>query len=144
MVVVQPGAEDSAEHLAGEVLRNERPIELANAGEAECDSGIDVRSGEIDDGVNGDSDSNPPAGGYDDPASIVPGISTGSLSLDLALGGRGIPRGRVVEIFGPESSGKTTLTLSVVASAQKEGGVAAFIDAEHALDPSWARRVGVN
>jgi len=80
----------------------------------------------------------------DDPASIVPGISTGSLSLDLALGGRGIPRGRVVEIFGPESSGKTTLTLSVVASAQKEGGVAAFIDAEHALDPSWARRVGVD
>jgi len=80
----------------------------------------------------------------DDPASLVPGISTGSLSLDLALGGRGVPRGRVVEIFGPESSGKTTLTLSVVASAQKAGGVAAFIDAEHALDPSWARRVGVN
>lgn len=80
----------------------------------------------------------------DDPASMVPGISTGSLSLDLALGGRGVPRGRVVEIFGPESSGKTTLTLSVVASAQKDGGVAAFIDAEHALDPSWARRVGVN
>lgn len=80
----------------------------------------------------------------DDPASMVPGISTGSLSLDLALGGRGVPRGRVVEIFGPESSGKTTLALSVVASAQKDGGVAAFIDAEHALDPSWARRVGVN
>jgi recombination protein RecA len=63
---------------------------------------------------------------------------------DLALGGRGIPRGRIVEIFGPESSGKTTLALHVVASAQKAGGVAAFIDAEHALDPSWARKLGVN
>jgi recombination protein RecA len=74
----------------------------------------------------------------------IPGISTGALSLDLALGGRGVPRGRVVEIFGPEASGKTTLALSVVAQAQKGGGVAAFIDAEHALDPSWARRLGVN
>ena len=74
----------------------------------------------------------------------IPGISTGALSLDLALGGRGIPRGRIVEIFGPESSGKTTLALTVVASAQKAGGVAAFIDAEHALDPSWARKLGVN
>lgn len=80
----------------------------------------------------------------DDPASLPPGISTGSISLDLALGGRGIPRGRVIEIFGPESSGKTTLALTVIAHAQKEGGVAAFIDAEHALDPSWARRLGVN
>jgi len=79
----------------------------------------------------------------------IPGISTGALSLDLALGGRGIPRGRIVEIFGPESSGKTTLALSVIASAQKAvgenlSGVAAFIDAEHALDPSWAKRIGVN
>jgi len=74
----------------------------------------------------------------------IPGISTGALSLDLALGGRGIPRGRIVEIFGPESSGKTTLALHVIASAQKTGGVAAFIDAEHALDPSWARKIGVN
>ncbi len=74
----------------------------------------------------------------------VDGISTGALSLDLALGGKGLPRGRVVEIYGPESSGKTTLTLHVVAEAQKAGGVAAFIDAEHALDPSWARRLGVN
>ncbi len=74
----------------------------------------------------------------------VPGISTGALSLDLALGGKGIPRGRIVEIFGPESSGKTTLALTVAAQAQKEGGVAAFIDAEHALDPSWARKIGVN
>ncbi len=80
----------------------------------------------------------------DDPSHVVPGISTGSISLDLALGGRGMPRGRVVEVFGPESSGKTTLTLHVIASAQKTGGVAAFIDAEHALDPSWARRLGVN
>jgi recombination protein RecA len=74
----------------------------------------------------------------------IPGISTGSLSLDLALGGKGIPRGRIVEIFGPESSGKTTLALTVAANAQKEGGVAAYIDAEHALDPSWARKIGVN
>ncbi len=80
----------------------------------------------------------------DDPSQLPPGISTGSISLDLALGGRGIPRGRVVEVFGPESSGKTTLTLHVIASAQADGGVAAFIDAEHALDPSWARRLGVN
>jgi recombination protein RecA len=74
----------------------------------------------------------------------IPGISTGALSLDLALGGKGIPRGRIVEIFGPESSGKTTLALTVAAHAQKAGGVAAFIDAEHALDPTWARRIGVN
>lgn len=80
----------------------------------------------------------------DDPANIPAGIGTGAISLDLALGGRGIPRGRIVEIFGPESSGKTTLTLHIIGAVQKEGGVAAFIDAEHALDPSWARRLGVN
>ncbi len=80
----------------------------------------------------------------DDPSQVPPGISTGSISLDLALGGRGVPRSRIVEIFGPESSGKTTLTLHIIASAQKAGGVAAFIDAEHALDPSWAKRLGVN
>jgi recombination protein RecA len=74
----------------------------------------------------------------------IPGISTGSISLDLALGGKGVPRGRIVEVFGPESSGKTTLALTIAAQAQKEGGVAAFIDAEHALDPSWARKIGVN
>jgi recombination protein RecA len=74
----------------------------------------------------------------------IPGISTGSISVDLALGGRGIPRGRIVEIFGPESSGKTTLALTVAANAQKDGGVAAVIDAEHALDPTWARKLGVN
>src|SRR5213595_3227678 len=73
----------------------------------------------------------------------IDGIPTGSLSLDIALGGCGIPRGRVLEIFGPESSGKTTLTLHIIASSQKTGGVAAFIDAEHALDPSWAKRLGV-
>ena len=72
------------------------------------------------------------------------GISTGCLSLDLALGGFGVPHGRIIEIFGPESSGKTTLTLHIVANAQKAGGVAAFIDAEHALDPSWAKRLGVD
>jgi len=80
----------------------------------------------------------------DDPSNLPAGITTGTISLDLALGGRGIPRGRVIEIFGPESSGKTTLALHCIASAQKADGVAAFIDAEHALDPSWARRLGVN
>ncbi|GAB6164233.1 recombinase RecA [Thermostilla marina] len=74
----------------------------------------------------------------------IEGIPTGSLSLDLALGGQGIPRGRIIEIFGPESSGKTTLALHVVAKAQEAGGIAAFIDAEHALDPSWAKRLGVD
>ena len=74
----------------------------------------------------------------------VPVISTGSLALDLALGVGGLPRARVVEIFGPESSGKTTLSLSVLAEAQRAGGVAAFIDAEHALDPTYARLLGVN
>jgi recombination protein RecA len=78
-----------------------------------------------------------------DQKSSIEGISTGSLSLDIALGGVGVPRGRVLEIFGPESSGKTTLTLHIIANAQKAGGVAAFIDAEHALDPSWAKRLGV-
>ncbi len=80
----------------------------------------------------------------DNSASGIAGISTGTLSLDLALGGRGFPRGRVIELFGPESSGKTTLALHVIASAQKNGGIAAFVDAEHALDPSWAKRLGVN
>jgi len=75
---------------------------------------------------------------------VAAGISTGALSLDLALGVGGVPRGRVVEIYGPESSGKTTLALTVVAHAQKGEGVAAFIDAEHALDPVYARKLGVN
>ncbi len=74
----------------------------------------------------------------------VPAIPTGAITLDIALGIGGVPRGRVVEIFGPESSGKTTLALSIVAQAQKAGGIAAFIDAEHALDPSYARKLGVN
>src|SRR6478735_1580651 len=71
-------------------------------------------------------------------------VSTGSLGLDLALGVGGLPRGRVVEIYGPESSGKTTLTLQVIAEMQKLGGTAAFIDAEHALDAQYARQLGVN
>ena len=74
----------------------------------------------------------------------VPVISTGSLSLDIALGVGGLPRGRVVEIYGPEASGKTTLSLQVVANAQKNGGIAAFIDAEHALDPAYAAKLGVD
>ncbi|MCX8124195.1 MAG: recombinase RecA [Spirochaetes bacterium] len=74
----------------------------------------------------------------------VPAISTGSLELDIALGIGGIPRGRITEIYGPESSGKTTLTLHVIAEAQKAGGIAAFVDAEHALDPVYAKKLGVN
>ncbi len=73
----------------------------------------------------------------------IPAISTGSLGLDIALGIGGLPRGRIVEIFGPESSGKTTLSLQVIAEAQKKGGVCAFIDAEHALDPEYAEKLGV-
>ncbi|MDO9393045.1 MAG: recombinase RecA, partial [Methylotenera sp.] len=74
----------------------------------------------------------------------IQAVSTGSLGLDIALGIGGLPRGRVIEIYGPESSGKTTLTLSVIAQMQKTGGVAAFIDAEHALDPQYAAKLGVN
>lgn len=74
----------------------------------------------------------------------IPVISTGSLALDIALGVGGLPRGRVVEVYGPESSGKTTLTLHVVAEAQKQGGTCAFIDAEHAMDPIYAKKLGVN
>ncbi|MFX5693075.1 ATPase domain-containing protein, partial [Acinetobacter baumannii] len=71
-------------------------------------------------------------------------ISTGSLGLDIALGIGGLPRGRVIEIYGPESSGKTTLALHTIAEGQKRGGTCAFIDAEHALDPVYARKLGVN
>jgi recombination protein RecA len=78
------------------------------------------------------------------PAENIQSIPTGSLSLDIALGIGGIPKGRVIEIFGPESSGKTTLTLQIVAQAQKRGGIAAFIDAEHALDLQYAKKIGVN
>src|SRR4029077_12744541 len=73
----------------------------------------------------------------------ISGIPTGSLSLDVALGGQGIPRGRIIEVFGPESSGKTTLALHVAAQAQKAGGIAAMIDAEHAFDPTWGKKLGV-
>jgi recombination protein RecA len=82
--------------------------------------------------------------GDEDKKVAVPVIPTGALTLDLALGVGGLPRGRVIEIFGPESSGKTTLVLHVIANAQKGGGLAAFIDAEHALDPGYARKIGVN
>ena len=80
----------------------------------------------------------------DQPLSFQKSISTGCLSLDVALGVGGVPRGRVIEIYGPESSGKTTLALHIIAEAQKSGGYAAFIDAEHALDPVWAEKLGVN
>jgi recombination protein RecA len=82
--------------------------------------------------------------GDDDRAKGIQAIPTGSLAIDVALGVGGVPRGRVVEIFGPESSGKTTLTLHIIAEAQKRGGAAAFIDAEHALDVNYARRLGVH
>src|SRR5213075_989648 len=74
----------------------------------------------------------------------IAAISTGSLSLDLALGVGGVPRGRMVEVFGPESSGKTTLVYEIIAQAQRSGGVCAFIDTEHAIDPAYARRIGVD
>ena len=82
--------------------------------------------------------------GVDGPADPVQAISTGSLALDLALGIGGVPRGRVVEIYGPEDSGKTTLALHIIAEAQQAGGIAAFVDAEHALDVTYARNLGVN
>jgi recombination protein RecA len=81
--------------------------------------------------------------GDDNPIQEIQGIPTGSISLDMALGGKGLPRARIVEIYGPESSGKTTLTLHVIANAQAENGICAFVDAEHALDPSYARKLGV-
>jgi len=80
----------------------------------------------------------------DNPQARIPSISTGSLGLDIALGIGGLPRGRIVEIYGPESSGKTTLTLQVIAEAQRNGGTCAFIDAEHALDPIYAQALGVD
>ena len=80
-----------------------------------------------------------------DQAQVVIGaVSTGSLSLDVALGVGGLPRGRIVEVFGPESSGKTTLVYHVIAEAQRRGGICAFIDAEHSMDPAYAKRIGVN
>jgi recombination protein RecA len=82
--------------------------------------------------------------GSDNPVAEIEATSTGSLGLDIALGIGGLPKGRVVEIYGPESSGKTTLTLHVVAEEQKKGGICAFVDAEHALDPGYARKLGVN
>src|SRR5580658_1419742 len=80
----------------------------------------------------------------ENPKEVVEATSTGSLGLDIALGVGGVPRGRIIEIFGPESSGKTTLTLHIVAEAQKKGGTCAFVDAEHALDPIYAKKLGVN
>ncbi len=82
--------------------------------------------------------------GGDNPVAEIEATSTGSLGLDIALGIGGLPKGRIIEIYGPESSGKTTLTLHVVAEEQKKGGVCAFVDAEHALDPLYARKLGVN
>jgi recombination protein RecA len=78
------------------------------------------------------------------PGAEIEATSTGSLGLDIALGIGGLPKGRIIEIYGPESSGKTTLTLHVVAEEQKKGGVCAFVDAEHALDPQYAKKLGVN
>ncbi|MCP4826462.1 MAG: recombinase RecA [Shimia sp.] len=82
--------------------------------------------------------------GADNPAQEIESTSTGSLSLDIALGIGGLPKGRIIEIYGPESSGKTTLTLHCIAEEQKKGGVCAFVDAEHALDPQYAKKLGVN
>ena len=82
--------------------------------------------------------------GADNPVAEIEATSTGSLGLDIALGIGGLPKGRIIEIYGPESSGKTTLTLHCIAEEQKKGGVCAFVDAEHALDPNYARKLGVN
>src|SRR5262245_61970638 len=82
--------------------------------------------------------------GKSDRSMDIEAVSSGSLGLDIALGIGGLPKGRIVEIYGPESSGKTTLALHTVAEAQKKGGICAFIDAEHALDPVYARKLGVN
>ena len=82
--------------------------------------------------------------GQNNPNSDIESTSTGSLGLDIALGIGGLPKGRIVEIYGPESSGKTTLTLHAIAEEQKKGGVCAFVDAEHALDPTYAKKLGVN
>ena len=82
--------------------------------------------------------------GGDKAITEIEGVSSGSLGLDIALGIGGFPKGRVIEIYGPESSGKTTLTLHIIAEAQKVGGTCAFIDAEHALDPGYAKKLGVN
>ena len=82
--------------------------------------------------------------GQDNPVSDIEAVSTGSIGLDLALGIGGLPKGRIIEIFGPESSGKTTLALHVIAEEQKRSGVCAFVDAEHALDPNYAKKLGVN
>src|SRR5471030_2027384 len=80
----------------------------------------------------------------DSPKVDINVIPTGSIGLDMALGVGGIPRGRIIEIFGPESSGKTTLSLHIVAEAQKKGGICAYIDAEHAMDPDYTKKLGVN
>ena len=82
--------------------------------------------------------------GAGNPVLEIESTSTGSLGLDIALGIGGLPKGRIIEIYGPESSGKTTLTLHAIAEEQKKGGVCAFVDAEHALDPIYARKLGVN
>ena len=82
--------------------------------------------------------------GQDNPVMDIEAISTGSISLDVALGIGGLPKGRIIEVYGPESSGKTTLALHVIAQEQKNGGICAFVDAEHALDPSYAKKLGVN
>ena len=82
--------------------------------------------------------------GQNDKVVEIETVSTGSLSLDIALGVGGLPKGRIVEIYGPESSGKTTLALHTIAEAQKKGGICAFVDAEHALDPVYARKLGVD
>ena len=82
--------------------------------------------------------------GQNNPVMEIESVSTGSIGLDIALGIGGLPKGRIIEVYGPESSGKTTLALHVVAEQQKKGGVCAFVDAEHALDPSYAKKLGVN
>ena len=139
-------ANDAARQGGGEVNEDERETEPTTWSPA-TDKEIKARTAALD-AAKSQIEKQFGAGSLmklgDQGALNVEAISTGALPLDIALGVGGIPRGRIVEIFGPESSGKTTLVYHIIAEAQKRGGVCAFVDAEHAIDPVYARRIGVN
>src|SRR4026209_2879908 len=117
------------------------PLRVVEGGNMDKPKALEAALAQIDKNVGKGSIMRP---GANDSRIEVEAISTGSLGLDIALGIGGLPRGRVVEIYGPESSGKTTLALHTIAEAQKKSGICAFVDAEHALDPIYARKLGVN
>lgn len=132
-----------AKHQSSQKTQPNGPILRQNSGQAESSKKLDainLAMDQIEKQYGRGSIMRFGEGGQKFDVSV---ISTGSLPLDLALGVGGVPRGRIVEIYGPEASGKTTICLSIIAQAQKNGGVAAFIDAEHAVDPLWAERIGV-